>query len=99
MRNELRSTFEDHVTELKERLPRLKGDARRNAMARIESLTEFLELIDLIGGPRAGSAAHVEAAAPGAWRPGANPVLAEASYKCGRPVYVDRPAAWRPCSS
>ncbi len=50
MRNELLATFEDQVTELKERLPRLKGDSRRHAVAQLESLTEFLELIDLIGG-------------------------------------------------
>jgi hypothetical protein len=62
MRNELLATFEDQVAELKERLPRLKGDSRRNAIAELESLTEFLELIDLIGG-RAPPATEVETAA------------------------------------
>jgi hypothetical protein len=39
MRNELLATFEDQVAELKERLPRLKGDSHRKAAAEIESLT------------------------------------------------------------
>lgn len=52
MRNELLATFEDQVAELKERLPKLTGDSRRNAMAQLESLTEFLELLDLIRAKR-----------------------------------------------
>lgn len=56
MRSELRATFENQVSELKQRMPRLKGSARRDATERLESLTEFLELVDLIGG--AGSTGH-----------------------------------------
>lgn len=60
MRNELLTTFEDQVAELKERLPELTGESRRNAMARLNSMTEFLELLDLIGGRRAQPTAHPE---------------------------------------
>ena len=67
MRNELLAAFEDQVAELKERLPSLKGDSRREAMAQLESLNEFLELIDLIGGRRVRPAAPGETtAAPSA---------------------------------
>jgi hypothetical protein len=60
MRNELLAAFEDQVAELKEQLPELTGECRLNAMAQLESLTEFLELIELIGGRRAQPAAHHE---------------------------------------
>jgi hypothetical protein len=63
MRNELLATFEDQVAELRERLPNLTGDSRRDALAQLESLTEFLELIDLIGGRRGQPVAHREIAA------------------------------------
>ena len=63
MRNELRAAFEDEVAELRRRLPKLKGDPRRDAVERIESLTEFLELIDLIAGRRPRREAEEEAAA------------------------------------
>jgi hypothetical protein len=63
MRNELLAAFEDQVAELKEQLPILTGDSRRDAMAQLESLTEFLELIELIGGRQAQPAAHHETVA------------------------------------
>jgi hypothetical protein len=63
MRNELLAAFENQVAELKEQLPELTGDSRRDAMAQLESLTEFLELIDLIGGRRAQPAAQREVVA------------------------------------
>ena len=56
MQNELLATFEDQIAQLKERLPTLTGESRRDAMAQLESLTEFLELLDLIGGSRAHAA-------------------------------------------
>jgi hypothetical protein len=59
MRSELRAMFEDQVSELKERMPRLKGEARRDATERLESLTELLELVDLIGNGRPGSSARI----------------------------------------
>ena len=63
MRNELLAAFENQVAELKEQLPELTGDSRRDAMAQLEALTEFLELIDLIGGSRAQPAAQREVVA------------------------------------
>ncbi len=63
MRNELLAAFEDQVAELRERLPGLKGQSRRDALAQLESLNEFLELIDLIGGRRSRPAAQGETAA------------------------------------
>ncbi len=60
MRNELLAAFEDQIAELKEQLPELTGKSRLNAMAQLESLTEFLELIDLIGDKREQPAAHHE---------------------------------------
>ena len=56
MQNELLATFEDQIAQLKERLPTLTGESRRDAMAQLESLTEFLELLDLIGSSRAHAA-------------------------------------------
>ena len=63
MRSELLATFEDQVAELRERLPGLTGHSRREAVAQLESLTEFLELIDLIGGRRGRPAAQSETVA------------------------------------
>ena len=63
MRNELRAAFEDEVAELRRRLPKLQGDPGRDAVERIESLTEFLELIDLLAGRRPRPEAEEEAAA------------------------------------
>ena len=63
MRNELLAAFEDQVAELKERLPRLKGESRHEAMEQLESLNEFLELIDLIGGRRVQPATEGETTA------------------------------------
>ncbi len=60
MRSELLAAFEDQVAELRGRLPGLRGEPRRQAVAQLESLTEFLELIDLIGGRRAPPAAQGE---------------------------------------
>ena len=60
MRNELLAAFEDQVAELKEQLPELTGQCRLNAMAQLESLTEFLELIELIGDRRAQPAVQRE---------------------------------------
>jgi hypothetical protein len=64
MRNELLAAFENQVAELKERLPSLKGDSRRQAMAQLESMNEFLELIDLIGGRRIRPTSSGETSAP-----------------------------------
>ena len=61
MQSELLTTFEEQVAELEGRLPGLKGKSRRGKLvAQLESLTEFLELIDLIGDKRAQPAAHHE---------------------------------------
>jgi hypothetical protein len=58
MQSELLAAFEERVAELRERVPRLRGEPRREAVAQLESMTEFLELIDLIGGGRMRSASR-----------------------------------------
>jgi hypothetical protein len=63
MRNELLTTFRDQVAELKERLPKLKGEPRSDAMEQLESVPEFLELIELIGRRPQRSAAQGDGAA------------------------------------
>lgn len=62
MQSELLTTFEEQVAELRKRLPGLRGEPRREAVAQLESLTEFLELIDLIGGRRMRPATRGETA-------------------------------------
>lgn len=52
MRDTLLAEFEDQVAELRERLPETTGDLRRDALAELESLTEFLDLIALLREPR-----------------------------------------------
>jgi hypothetical protein len=63
MRNELLATFRDQVAELQQQLPKLKGHSRRDAMEQLESVPEFLELIDLIGRRPVRSAAQGDGAA------------------------------------
>ena len=63
MQSELLFAFEEQVTDLRKRLPGLRGESLRESAAQLESLTEFLELIDLIGGRRLRPAGQGETSA------------------------------------
>jgi hypothetical protein len=60
MSDALLVSFEDHITELRERLPKLTGVLRRDALAELKSSIEFLDLIDTLREPgrRDGGAAR-----------------------------------------
>ena len=51
MSTSLLAEFEDQIAELRGRLPELKGGSRRDAVAELESLTEFLDLIAILREP------------------------------------------------
>jgi hypothetical protein len=45
MRDTLLEKFEDQIAVLRGRLPKLTGDSRRDALAELASLTDFLDLM------------------------------------------------------
>lgn len=45
MRDTLLEEFEDQIAVLRGRLPKLRGDSRRDALAELASLTDFLDLM------------------------------------------------------
>jgi hypothetical protein len=51
MSDALLASFEDHIAELRARLPKLAGDLRRNALMELESSIEFLDLIATLREP------------------------------------------------
>ena len=57
MSTSLLAEFEDQITELRGRLPKLTGNFRRDAAAELESLTEFLDLLAMLREPGGGDGA------------------------------------------
>lgn len=53
MSNSLIVEFEDQIAELRGRLPRLAGHSRRDAAEKLQSLTEFLDLLAMLRDPGA----------------------------------------------
>lgn len=54
MSNSLLVEFEDQIADLRGRLPKLAGHLRRDAAAKLQSLTEFLDLLAMLRDPGAG---------------------------------------------
>ena len=52
MRDTLVEEFEDQIAALRGRLPKMTADSRRDALAELESLTGFLDLIAMLREPR-----------------------------------------------
>jgi hypothetical protein len=52
MRDTLLAEFEYQIAALRGRLPKLTGDSRRDALAELESLTDFLDLMALLRRPQ-----------------------------------------------
>jgi len=51
MRDTLLEEFEDQIAVLRGRLPKLRGDSRRDALAELASLTDFLDLVAILREP------------------------------------------------
>ena len=51
MRDALLEEFEDQIAVLRGRLPKLTGGSRRDALAELASLTDFLDLMATLRGP------------------------------------------------
>ena len=51
MRDTVLEEFEDQIAALKGRLPELTGDSLREALAELESLTDFLDLMATLREP------------------------------------------------
>ncbi len=51
MRDTLLEEFEDQIAVLKGRLPKLTADSRRDALAELASLTDFLDLMATLREP------------------------------------------------